>query len=173
MARAEKETAVQELTEIMEKARGVFITDYQGLNVEKLSELRKKCRESSVRYKVVKNTLARLAAKKAGVGDMAQCLEGPSAIAYSFDDPSAPARVVTEFAKKHEKPSIKASLFEGVFYGPDRVEEIANLPPKEVLIARLMGGLNAPIQNLVGALSDILRKLVLVVDAVKTSKEKS
>jgi len=173
MARAEKETAVQELTEIMEKARGVFITDYQGLNVEKLSELRKKCRESSVRYKVVKNTLARLAAKKAGFGDMAQYLEGPSAIAYSFDDPSAPARVVTEFAKKHQKPSIKVSLFEGAFYGPDRVEEIANLPPKEVLIARLMGGLNAPIQNLVGALSDILRKLVLVVDAVKTSKEKS
>ncbi|OVE79027.1 50S ribosomal protein L10 [bacterium I07] len=171
MPRPDKVEAVDKIAEIFESSQGVFITDFQGLDVEQMSELRQKCREADVNYFVVKNTLARLAAKKVGQDEMVQHLQGPSALAYSSDDPSAPARVVTEFAKKLEKPKIKFSLFEGVFYGPDKVDEIAALPPKDVLLSRLVGSLNGPIVGLVGSLNGILQKLVLVLDAVRSQKE--
>ena len=171
MARPEKEAFVEEVAEILEKARGVFITDFQGLNVEKMGDLRRRCREASVGYRVVKNTLARLAAKKAGWDEMVNYFEGPSAIAYSYDDPSAPARIIAEFAKKAEKPRIKFSLFEGVFYGPERVEEIASLPPREVLLAQMLRGFTSPIQGFVGSLHGLLRKLVMTFDAIRNAKE--
>lgn len=171
MARPEKEAAVKEVAEILQKARGVFLTDFEGLNVGMMEELRQKCREASVSFRVIKNTLTRIAAKKASWDELVDYLQGPSAIAYSFDDPSAPARVVTAFAKKTEKPKIKVSLFEGVFYGPDKIEKIASLPPKDVLLTRVVGGLNAPIQGVVGSLHNLLQKFVMTLDAVKNTKE--
>jgi len=173
MSTPEKEAIVKEVTEIFEKAKGVFVTDFQGLNVEKISDLRQKCREASVNYLVVKNTLARLAAKNAGWDDVVEHLNGPSAVAYSYDDPSAPARVITEFAKKEEKPTIKVSLFEGIFYGPDKVQAIAALPSKEVLLTRLAGGFKSPIQGFAGSLHGLLQKFIMTIDAVKAAKEKT
>ena len=173
MARPEKEAAVEEIAEILQKAKGVFLTDFEGLNVEMMEELRRKCREASVGYRVVKNTLARIAAKKVGWDELVNYLQGPSAIAYSFDDPSAPARVVSEFAKKAEKPKIKVSLFEGVFYGPEKIEEIASLPPKDVLLARIVGGFNAPIQGMASSLHNLLQKFIMTLDAVRNTKEKN
>jgi large subunit ribosomal protein L10 len=172
MARPEKEAVVEEVAEILEKAKGVFITDFKGLNVEAMMDLRRKCREASVGYRVVKNTLARLAASKVGCDEMVNYLEGPSAIAYSYDDPSAPARIISEFAKKTEKPTIKMSLFEGVFYGPDSVESIASLPSKEVLYTRMVGGFQTPIRGLVGSLNGLLQKAVMTLNAVKDAFEK-
>jgi len=172
MARPEKEAAVEEIAEILQKAKGVFLTDFEGLNVEMMEELRRKCREASVNYRVVKNTLARIAARKVGWDELVNYLQGPSAIAYSFDDPSAPARVVSEFAKKAEKPKIKVSLFEGVFYGPEKIEEIASLPPKDVLLARIVGGFNAPIQGMVAGLYNLLQKFAMTLDAIKNAKDK-
>lgn len=173
MARPEKIAAVEEITEILQNASGVFVTDYKGLNVEKLSDLRAKCREDAVHYVVVKNTLARIAARNAGYKELETSFRGPSAIAYSYDDPSAPARVVSEFAKKTEKPTIKVSLFEGVFYGPEKVEAIASLPSKQELIAKVVYGFNSPIQGLVGCLSGVLSQLVRTLDAVREQKQSS
>ena len=173
MVRPEKAAAVEEITEILQNAAGVFVTDYKGLNVEKMSELRAKCREDAVHYVVVKNTLARIAAKNAGYEELEASFKGPSAIAYSYDDPSAPARVVIEFAKKIEKPTIKVSLFEGVFYGPEKVEAIASLPSKQELLAKIVGGFNSPIQGFVGCLSGILSQLVRTLDAVRDQKQNS
>ena len=170
MLRSEKEIVVQEIVEILGKAKGVFITDFQGLNVEKMQELRHKCREASVEYKVIKNTLGILAAEKAGREELVDYLEGPSAIAFSYDDPAAPARVITNFAKTQEKPTIKASIFEGEWYGPDKVKIIAELPPKEVLLTKVVCGFNAPIQNLAGVLNGLLGKLVRTLGAVKSVK---
>ena len=171
MARPEKEAAVAEMVEIFEKSKGVFLTDFKGLNVEMISDFRRQCREASVGYRVVKNTLARLAVKNVGWDEMTPHLEGPLAIAYSFEDPSAPARVIKEFTKKVEKPQIKVSYFEGAFYGPDRVAEIAALPSKEELLAKVVGGFNAPIQGFVGGLSGLLQKLVMTLDAVRGAKQ--
>ncbi|MFH1940973.1 MAG: 50S ribosomal protein L10 [bacterium] len=172
MARPEKEAVVEEVAEILVKAKGVFVTDFQGLNVEAMMDLRRKCREASVGYYVVKNTLARLAASKVGRDEMVNYLEGPSAIAYSYDDPSAPARVISEFSRKTEKPTIKMSLFEGVFYGPESVELIASLPTKEVLYTRMVGGFQTPIRGLVGSLNGLLQKAVMTLNAVKEALEK-
>jgi large subunit ribosomal protein L10 len=173
MAHTEKEAVIREVTEIFQKSKSVFVTDFSGLNVERISQLRQKCRESKVGYLVVKNTLARISAEKAGFAEIGGFFKGPSAIAYSFDDPSSPARVIKEFNKTSDKPKIKVSLFEGVFYGPEKVDLIASLPSKKELIARVVGGFNSPIQGLVGALNGILQKLVGTLDAVKTQKEKN
>ena len=170
MLRKEKEVLVDSITQIFKEAKSVFLTDFEGLNVESFEELRHKCRESSVGYCVIKNTLARIAAKRAGRDEIIEYFEGPSAIAYSYDDPSAPARVISEFVKKSDKPTIKVSLFEGNFYGPEKVKEIASLPTKEVLLGNVVRGFNAPIQNLVGDLYGLLQKFVMTIDAVRGSK---
>jgi large subunit ribosomal protein L10 len=170
MATPEKVRAVEEMTEILGKAKSVFVADFQGLNVEQISLLRKKCREDKVQFLVVKNKLARIAAKNAGWDQMEAHFKGPSAIAFTYEDPSAPARVISAFAKDTERPAIKVSLFEGNFYGPEQVKTIASLPSREVLIAQVLGGLNGPIQGLAGALNGLLGKLVRTLDAVRANK---
>jgi large subunit ribosomal protein L10 len=173
MQRSEKETVVQDVTEIFEKAKSVFVTDYEGLTVEKMSVLRRKCRASAVEYRVVKNTLAKMAADKAGKSEINPYFKGPSAIAYSFEDASAPARIIKDFFKDHQKPKVKFGLFEGQFYGPERLDEIAALPSRNELIARVLGGFNSPIQGLVSSLNGILSKLVRTLDAVRDSRAKT
>ncbi len=173
MARPEKEAAVQEITKAFQDAASIFVTDYQGLNVEKISELRRNCREKSVEYKVVKNTLARIAARNAGFEEMAEYLQGPSAIAYTFEDPSNPAKVISDFAKDNNRPEIKMSLFEGVFYGPEKVKQIAELPTKDELLAKMVGSLKSPIQGAVGCLGGLFSNLVRTLDAVRQEKEKN
>jgi large subunit ribosomal protein L10 len=170
MLKKEKEVMVDSIAQIFKEAKSVFLTDFKGLNVELIEEFRHKCRESSVGYRVIKNTLARLAAKKAGREEVVAYFEGPSAIAYSYDDPSAPARVISEFAKKAEKPTIKVSIFEGNFYGPEKVKVIASLPSKEILLGNMVRGFNGPIQSFVGNLHGILQKFILTIEAVRASK---
>jgi large subunit ribosomal protein L10 len=152
MANTEKDAVIRDVTDIFQKAKSVFVTDFSGLNVEHTMQFRKKCRES----------------KQVGPH-----FKGPSAIAYSYDDPSSPARVIKEFNKTHDKPKIKVSLFEGTFYGPEHMDMIASLPSKKELLSRVVGGFNSPIQGLVGALNGLLQKLVGTLDAVKSQKEKS
>ena len=173
MARPEKEAAVQDIAEILDKAKGVFVTDFEGLNVEEISEFRSKCRESSVQYLVVKNTLAKLAADRAGWNELENYFSGPSALAFSYDDPAAPARVIKEFTRKFDKPQIKVSIFEGMFYGPDKVEAIASLPSKEELLTRMVRGFNNPIHGLVGNMSGIINKLVRTLEAVRQNQQNS
>lgn len=173
MARPEKETAVAEISKILKDATSVFVTDYKGLSVERITDLRSKCRESKVSYMVVKNTLARIAAKEAGFDDMVGYLKGPSAIAFSYDDPSAPARIISEFAKKDKDnlPEIKMTIFEGQFYGPEKVEQIANMASKQEMLATLLAGFNAPLQGFVGTLNGLLSKAVRTLAAVQEKKE--
>ena len=171
MARPEKETAVKEIADILEKATAVFVTDYQGLNVAKMTELRAKFREQDVGYRVVKNTLTRIAAKQVGYDEMVDYLEGPSALGYSFTDPSLPAKVIKDFSEEENKPVIKMTIFEGTFYGPDRVDEIAELPTKSELLTRLARGVNAPLQGFAGNLNALMSKFVRTLNAVKEKKE--
>ncbi len=172
MKRTEKETVIEEVTAIFQKAKSVFITDYAGLTVEKMSAFRRKCKEASVHYLVIKNTLARMGAEKAGWKDLGPYFKGPSAIAYSFTDPVAPARVIQDFLKENEKPKIKGSIFEGQFIGPEKAKEIADLPSRDELIAKLVGELNAPIRGLVFGLNGLLTKFARTVEAIREAKEK-
>lgn len=173
MPKPEKIARVEELTEKLNEANSVFLTDFTGLNVQEINELRRSLKGASVEYQVVKNTLARLSVKSAGCEELLEFLEGPTAFAFGIDDPAAPARVMKEFRKNNEKLRFKACLFDGVLIGAEGIEEVASLPSREVLLARLMAGLNSPISNLVYSLNGILNKLVTVIDAVKKQKEES
>ena len=171
MPNPQKVEIVEELSKKISEAKSVFLTDFTGLNVQEISELRRSLKGASVEYQVVKNTLARLSVKSAGYDDLLEFLDGPTALAFGTDDPAAPARIMKEFRKSNEKLKFKACLFDGVLLGVDRIDEIANLPTKEVLLARLLGSLNSPLTNLVCSLNGILTQLVTVIDAVKKQTE--
>ncbi len=171
MPTAEKVTVVDEITKRFKESKSVFLTDFTGLNVAQITELRRAFKRASVHYEVVKNTLARRSAQSANCDAIVDFLEGPTALAFGISDPSAPAKVIKDFKKSSEKFRIKACIFEGVLIGPERIEEIANLPSRPVLLAQVLGGLNAPISKLAVTLNAVLTKLALAVDAVRNQKE--
>ncbi len=171
MARPEKERVVAEVSEGLAKARGIYVTDFSGLNVEEATELRKTLRQAKVQYRVVKNTLARRSVRQAGYEALLPHLTGPTAFAFSFDDPGVPARVIRDFARKKNKLAIKAIVYEGEFIDASRVDEICDLPSREVMLAQLLGAMSAPLSRLVYTLNGVLAQLVRVLDAIRAQKE--
>ncbi|WP_317311903.1 50S ribosomal protein L10 [Clostridium thermobutyricum] len=153
-----KEAKVAEIKEKLEKAQGVVLADYQGLTVEEDTQLRKSLREAGVEYKVYKNKLVVRAAEELGLGDVTKYLEGPVSIAFGYEDATAPARILNDFAKDHKKLELKAGIVDKVVYDKDMIAKIATIPSKEVLIAKLLGSIKAPLSNLAYLLSAIKDK---------------
>lgn len=152
-----KKEVVAEIADKLSNSTAAVLVDYRGLKVEELTELRKQFREAGVEYKVYKNTLTRMAAQNAGMEDLVNELVGPNAIAFSYDDPVAPVRIASEFAKEHKNLELKVGIVEGVYYDADKIKELASIPPREVLIAKLLGSLKAPVSNfayLIKAIAD-------------------
>lgn len=170
MATAEKEEAVRALTELIARSKSIYLTDFQGMNVELVSKMRRKLRDAKVEYVVAKNTLTKRALKDYGVDSLDSYLEGPTGIAFGLDEVSA-AKILADFAKEFEKPAIKAAYVAGHVYGPDGVKRLAQLPPREVLLAQFIGGLRSPMQGIVGVLSGSLRQMVGVIDAIGKKKQ--
>ncbi len=170
MARPEKQAIVSDLKAKFQRAKGIVLADYRGLNVKKTTELRRKLREAGVEYKVVKNTLAQRAARDANF-DIDRLLTGPSAMAFGYEDPVAPAKVIVEFARDNKELEIKGGILEGQPVGAESIKALASLPPREVLLARVASGMQAPISGMVQVLVGPLRKLVYVLNAVRTQKE--
>ena len=137
-----------------------MVVDYKGLKVEELTELRNKFREAGIDYKVYKNTLVRRAA--AEVGNMAQFddvnLVGTNAIAFGYEDPVAPAKIVNDFAKTHPKLELKMGFVEGEFYDAENIKKLAEIPSRDELIAKLLGSLKAPVSNFVYLVDAIAKK---------------
>ncbi len=142
-----KKKIVEEITDKLQKSTSAIIVDYRGLRVDEVTELRRKFREAGVDYKVYKNTLARRAAENAGMQELVEELIGPNALAFSYDDPVAPAKIASDFAKSHKKLELKVGFVEGSFYDEEKLKEIANIPSREELLAKLLGSLQAPISN--------------------------
>jgi large subunit ribosomal protein L10 len=171
----EKEAIVKDLKEQLTSSKGVVITSYSGLTVANDTKLRRALREAGVHYHVVKNTMMRIAAKDAGLDELAEHLEGTTAMAYS-DDAVAPAKVICEFIKKNKLDeagilSVKVGLVEGNVIDDKEVKALAALPSREELIAKALGSMNAPITNTVGVLSAIIRNAVYVLEAIRAKKE--
>ncbi|PKM79633.1 MAG: 50S ribosomal protein L10 [Firmicutes bacterium HGW-Firmicutes-14] len=166
----EKKQVVAEIKERLEKTQGAVLADYRGLNVAEATELRTKLREAGVEYKVLKNTLIRIAAQDIGLEGLDPYLEGPTAIAFSFDDPVISAKVISEFAKTHKALEIKAGILENKVIDLQSVKELADLPAKEVLLAKVLGSMQSPMYGFAGALQGLLRNLVYVLDAVREKK---
>ncbi|MGB5422930.1 MAG: 50S ribosomal protein L10 [Desulfobacterales bacterium] len=167
----EKKKIVEELHEQLAKSKVVIVTDYKGLNVETMTELRRKLREEQIDYRVVKNTLLIRAAKETGVALIQDQLKGPSAIALSFDDPVAPAKVLMEFAKKNEKLEIKAGVMEDRVLDLSAIKALAALPPREVLLSQLLSAMVGVPTGLVRVLNGIPQKLMYALQAIKDQKE--
>lgn len=142
-----KEAKVAEIKEKLQKANSVVINKYQGLTVEEDTLLRKNLREAGVEYKVYKNTLVTIAAKELGLEGIVEYLEGPVSIAFGYEDVTVAARVLNDFAKDHKNLELKAGIVEGVVYDTDKIKQLATIPSKEVLIAKLLGSIKSPIAS--------------------------
>ena len=159
MAKVElKQPIVQEISEHVKDAQSVVIVDYRGLTVAEDTELRKQLREAGVTYKVYKNTLMNFAFKNTEFESLAPVLEGPSAIAISTTDATAPARVLSKFAKNAPALEIKAGVVEGTFYDADGMKAIAAVPSREELLSKFLGSIQSPISNFARVLNQIAEK---------------
>ena len=159
MAKVElKQPIVAEISEVIKGAQSVVLVDYRGLTVEEDTALRKQLREAGVNYKVYKNTLMNFAFKGTDFEALAPYLNGPSAIAVSTEDATAPARVIAEFAKKAKNLEIKAGVVEGTLYDAKGMQAVADIPSRDVLISRLLGSLQSPITNFARVIKQIAEK---------------
>ena len=159
MAKIElKQPIVEEISASIKDAQSVVLVDYRGLTVEQDTELRKKLREAGVTYKVYKNTMMNFAFKGTDFEGLAPYLEGPSAMALSTEDATAPARVLAEFAKTAKALEIKAGVVEGTVYDAKGMEAIASIPSRDVLISKLLGSLQSPITNFARVMNQLAEK---------------
>ena len=159
MAKVElKQPVVAEISEAIKDAQSVVLVDYRGLTVEQDTELRKKLRKAGITYKVYKNTMMNFAFKGTDFEGLAPYLNGPSAIAISTTDATAPARELSEFAKTANKLEIKGGVVEGNAYDAAGIMKIAEIPGREALISRLLGSMQSPIANMARVLKQIAEK---------------
>ncbi|ACB83782.1 ribosomal protein L10 [Natranaerobius thermophilus JW/NM-WN-LF] len=169
--RQEKERMVEELTEKLSQAESAVLVDYRGLDVAQMNELRRQLGDSNVDFKVVKNTLTSIAAENAGIDEINQYLEGPVGIAFGYDDPVVPAKILNDFSKENEELEFKAAILGESVVGEEKVKNLAKLPSREELLGKVAGTFQAPIAGFAGACQGIIRKFVYAVDAVRQEKE--
>ena len=166
----QKQETVTTLVGRLQRAPTVYVTDFTGLNVAKVTELRRRLRAAGVEYVVVKNTLARRALDAAAVPALSEHLAGPTALVLAGRDPVGAAKVLADFAREHEKPAIKVGLVEGKAVSPEQVKRLATLPPKTELLAQLGGAFQAPMAGWVGAMQGLLQMMVGALEALKTTR---
>ena len=154
----QKQQAVKELAEKLRAAQSGVLVNYQGITVEADTALRRALRQAGVTYMVMKNTLTGRACDEVGLGDMKQYLEGMTAIAICGEDPIAPAKIAKKYADKIESFTVKAGFIDGAVIDEAKVNELADIPSKEILIARMLGSLIGPIQSLAFALQSVVDK---------------
>ena len=168
-AKAEKVVALH--TKFVD-AKAAILADYSGLNVQQLAELRSQLREAAVELHVVKNTLARRAVEETGFVPLADHFVGPTSVAFSQRDAVAMAKALTEYAKRESK-HVRVGLVEGQVLSPGQITALAELPPREVLLGRMLSSMQSPLAGLVGVLQGVLRQLMYVLQAVKDAKEQA
>ena len=151
----EKQVIIDEIKEKLEKAQAAIVIDYMGITVAQADEMRRKLREADVDYTVYKNTLAKRAIEGTPYESLGQALEGPSAFAISYDDATAPARVINGVIEEYKKMEFKAGVVEGTYYDKAGIEQIADIPSRDVLIAKFMGSIQSPVSKFVRTLQAI------------------
>lgn len=168
-----KRQVVQEIEQKLRDANLVVFTDYRGLTVQEMTELRNNLRAPGVEYKVLKNTMTEFALKNLGYEEVIEHLEGPNAVLFSNEDPVTPAKAIFDFIKKYKKLVVKVGLVEGKVIGAEQVKELADLPSREVLVAQVLGTMQAPITSFATVLNANLTGLVRALDQVREQKEAS
>jgi len=167
----QKKAITQDLHEKFKNAKVAIVTDYKGLDVAAMNQLRRKLREADIEYRVAKNTLFTRASKETGVEAISEHFKGPNAIALSYTDPVAPAKVLTDFIKGNDKLEIKIGVMDGKPLNFDDIKALSSLPSREVLLAQVLSAMNAVPTSLVTVLSGVPRQFVNVLQAIKEKKE--
>ncbi len=170
MPRPEKEKLVEELSEKLSQSEVTILADYTGINVQAATQLRDEFRKASVEYRIYKNTLARLAATKSGLEPLHEYMNGPTGYVFS-DDPVSPAKTLAAFIKSNPSMKIKCAILSGKLIDQAQVKAIASLPPKDVLVAQLLGQLMAPVSGMVNVLAGPIRNLVYALEDLRKKKE--
>ncbi|MBN2057517.1 MAG: 50S ribosomal protein L10 [Candidatus Saganbacteria bacterium] len=165
-----KKQIVDRLKEKIDTASVIVVTDYRGITVAQLTALRRKLFAEKSELKIIKNTLLRRAMESAGFKDINVHLEGPTAVLFGYEDPVAPLKALVEFVDETEKGQIKAGLIEKRPIDSKSITAMSKLPPRDVLLAKVVGGFQAPIYALVNVLQGNIRKLVYALNAVKEKK---
>lgn len=173
LTRKRKHEVVEELTEKLKAAKAVFVADYKGITVAGISELRNRLRPVNGTIRVAKNTLTKIAAKDAGIEGMDQFLEGPVALAMVYGEPAASAKVLANFIREFKILEIRGGILEGKVLTGEDVKVLAELPPYEVLMAKVVGGMKAPLYGLVNVVNGPLRNLVYVLEAIREKQAKA
>ena len=171
MPTAQKEQTIERLRERLDGAKCLYVTDFTGLDVASMTELRARLTDARVEYLVVKNTLARRALSGGPFAELAEHMTGPNAFAVSREDVVTAAKILTDFAKERERPQIKAGAIEGQVISLEEIRRIASLPPREQLLAEVVGYARAPIAGLVFVLHGLLTKFVRTVEAVRVQRD--
>ena len=173
MARPEKVQAVDEIKERFSGAEGALLTEYRGLSVAELAELRNSLREADADYKVLKNTLARIAAKEVGLGELEDMLEGPTAVAFCKSDPAGVAKALDDAAKRFPVLVVKGGVLSGKVISADQAKELARLEPRETQLAKIAMMMNSPLQQTANVIGALLRDLGSMLAQVADQKRES
>ncbi|MGP0566895.1 50S ribosomal protein L10 [Nitrospina sp. 32_T5] len=167
-----KAKEIERLNGVFAKAKSAVLANYQGLSAEQMTQLRSHMRERSLEFKVIKNTLARIAAKNTPFEVLDTSWEGPMSIIVSFDDVVAPAKALSDFAKSgaEKNPQVVCGVVDGQAVTPEQVKALADLPSKEVLISQMLSVMQGPTRNFVGVFASLQRSLVGTLDAIREKK---
>lgn len=169
--RPEKAAKVAELAELFKTAKAAILVDFKGLTVAQDTKFRANLRKANAKYVVTKNTFIRIAAKDAGVEGLDAALEQNTAVAFAMEDPVAVAKVVSDFAKESKVVKVKLAVLDGAVIDAQAVKALAELPPKEVLLAKMLGSLQSPITGFVRVLNGTVSQIVYALEAVRKQKE--
>jgi large subunit ribosomal protein L10 len=171
MKRSEKEAIIAEVAEKASRAVAIYFADFSKLTVAEETDLRREFRKNGVEYTVVKNTLVRKALEHlTGYDRVFEKLAGPTGVAYTYDDPSAPAKIIKKFSEKAGKFRLKVAVIEKQVYDGSRLGELAGMPTRKEIIASILGSLQSPISGVVGAVNAVGRDIVYLLDAIEKKK---
>ena len=172
MRRSDKDEFIGELQQKLDGASAFYLTDFTGLNVKQMTQFRARLRKQGVEYVVVKNTLAQRALQGLDVPDVAGFFTGPTGLVIGRDDAVAAAKALTDFAREFgDRPAVKVGIVDRREYNADQVKQLAEMPPREVLLAQIAGGLQQPMARLAGGMSQLLAGFARAVDALRQQKE--
>jgi len=164
--KTEKVASVTELHDKFARAVSAVLADFRGLTVQELTDLRQQLREASLELAVVKNTLARRAVQETAFEKLSPYLKGPTSITFSYRDAVAPARAISAYVKKQPKLAVRAGLFEGELIPAEKISEIADLPPRDVMLAQALAAMQGPLAGLVWTLQGLLSTFIGTLQAI-------
>ena len=170
MPTPQKEQILRDTGERIRDASGIFLADFSGMTVEKLSLLRKRCREQQVQFRVIKNTLLKRSFNERGITALDDYLNGPTGLVFHPTDAVTPAKILVDFAKEHERPKLKAAVVDGKLFDEKAIAVLATLPSREVLLGQVIGTLIAPMTQFLAAVEAALRLPATMVDALERER---